>query len=124
MPVYVHQALLESIPDIFCAESIWQAPGFALFARRPLLRDLLERHPREQRGRAATRCFAHVIVALPQDDIDDDDHLARGARAAELEQALAALHQRDFADLLGGDVVRYRVEGSDGVPPGAVAVRF
>lgn len=124
MPVYVHHAVLESIPDLFCAETIWQAPGFALFSRRPLLRDLLERCPREQRGRAATRCFSHVIVALPQEDIDDDYHLARGARARELEQALAALHQRDFADLVGGDTVRYRVQGSDGVPPGAVAVRF
>lgn len=124
MPVYAHQALLEAIPDLFCAEAIWQAPGFALFSRRPLLRDLLERHPREQRGRAATRCFAHVIVALPQEDIDDDYHLARGARARELEQALAALHQRDFADLLGSDAVRYCVQGDDGLPPGAIAVRF
>jgi len=124
MPVYVHQAILEAIPDLFCAETIWQAPGFALFSRRPLLRDLLERSPREQRGNAATRCFAHVIVTLPQEEIDDDYHLARGARARELEQALAALHQRDFADLLGNDVVRYQVLGSDDVPPGAVAVRF
>ncbi|MRV72493.1 hypothetical protein GJ700_12315 [Duganella sp. FT92W] len=124
MPVYAHQATLEAIPDLFCAEAIWQAPGFALFSRRPLLRDLLERSPREQRGRAATRCFAHVIVTLPQEDIDDDYHLARGARARELEQALAALHQRDFADLLGGDAVRYLVQGSDDVPPGAVSVRF
>jgi hypothetical protein len=124
MPVYVHQAILEAIPDLFCAETIWQAPGFALFSRRPLLRDLLERHPREQRGNAATRCFAHVIVTLPQEEIDDDYHLARGARARELEQALAALHQRDFADLLGSDAVRYQVQGSDDVPPGAVAVRF
>jgi hypothetical protein len=124
MPVYAHQALLEAIPDLFCAEAIWQAPGFALFSRRPLLRDLLERHPREQRGRAATRCFAHVIISLPQEDIDDDYHLARGARARELEQALAALHQRDFADLLGSDAVRYCVQGDDGLPPGAMAVRF
>lgn len=124
MPVYVHQAILEAVPDLFCAETIWQAPGFALFSRRPLLRDLLERSPREQRGNAATRCFAHVIVTLPQEDIDDDYHLARGARARELEQALAALHQRDFADLLGSDTVRYQVLGSDDVPPGAVAVRF
>ncbi|GAB2838104.1 hypothetical protein GCM10027277_01190 [Pseudoduganella ginsengisoli] len=124
MPVYAHHTILESLPDLFCAETLWQAPGFALFSRRPLLRDLLERSPREQRGRTATRCFAHVILSLPQEDIDDDYHLARGARARELEQALAALHQRDFADLLGGDTVRYRVQGCDSLPPGAVSVRF
>jgi hypothetical protein len=124
MPVYAQYAILESIGDVFCAEALWQAPGFALFSRRPLLRDLLERHPREQRGHAATRCFAHVILTLPQEDLDDDYHLARGARARELEQALAALHQRDFGDLLCGDAVRYQVQGSEDLPPGAVGVRF
>lgn len=124
MPVYAQHDVLESIGDVFCADALWQAPGFALFSRRPLLRDLLERHPREQRGHTATRCFAHVILTLPQEDIDDDYHLARGARARELEQALAALHQRDFGDLLCGDTVRYQVQGSDGLPPGAVGVRF
>ena len=55
MPVYVQHQVLARVDDVFNAEALWQAPGLALFARRPLLRDLLERSPREQRGRAATR---------------------------------------------------------------------
>ncbi|HAK90286.1 MAG TPA: hypothetical protein DCP94_01530, partial [Massilia timonae] len=92
--------------------------------RRPLLRDLLERSPREQRGRAATRCFSHVTLVLPQDEVDDDRHLTRGARVRDLAQSLAALHQKDFGDLLGGDEVRYHVLGSDDLAPGEVQVKF
>jgi hypothetical protein len=98
---------------VFNAEAIWQAPGLALFSRRPLLRDLLERSPREQRGRAATRCFSHVTLMLPQEEVDDDRHLTRGARVRDLAQSLAALHQKDFGDLLGGDEVRYDVVGAE-----------
>jgi cell division protein FtsW len=98
--------------------------GLALFARRPLLRDLLERSPREQRGRAATRCFSHVTLVLPQDEVDDDRHLTRGARVRDLAQSLAALHQKDFGDLLGGDEVRYDVVGADTLEPGEVEVKF
>ena len=49
MPVYVQHESLGKVSDVFNAEALWQAPGLALFARRPLLRDLLERAPREQR---------------------------------------------------------------------------
>ena len=64
VPNYVQREVLAGIPDVFDADAIWQAPGLALFARRPLLRDLLERSPREQRGRAATRCFSHITLVL------------------------------------------------------------
>ena len=74
MPVYVQHDILTKVSDVFNAEALWQAPGLALFSRRPLLRDLLERSPREQRGRAATRCFSHVTLMLPQDEVDDDRH--------------------------------------------------
>jgi len=124
MPVYVQHEVLGKVQDVFNADALWQAPGLALFARRPLLRDLLERAPREQRGRAATRCFSHVTLVLPQDDVDDDRHLTRGARVRDLAQSLAALHQKDFGDLLGGDEVRYHILGSDGVAPGEVEVKF
>jgi hypothetical protein len=124
MPVYVQHEVLGKVQDVFNADALWQAPGLALFARRPLLRDLLERSPREQRGRAATRCFSHVTLVLPQDEVDDDRHLTRGARVRDLAQSLAALHQKDFGDLLGGDEVRYHVVGSDGIAPGEVQVKF
>ncbi|AKU21416.1 hypothetical protein [Massilia sp. NR 4-1] len=124
MPIYVQHEVLGRIPDVFNAESIWQTPGLALFARRPLLRDLLERCPREQRGRAATRCFSHVALALPQEDVDDDYHLTRGARARELAATLASLHQKDFGDLLGSDEVRYDVMGSEHLAAGEIEVRF
>ncbi|WP_306393598.1 hypothetical protein [Telluria beijingensis] len=124
MPVYVQHEVLGKVQDVFNADALWQAPGLALFARRPLLRDLLERSPREQRGRAATRCFSHVTLVLPQDEVDDDRHLTRGARVRDLAQSLAALHQKDFGDLLGGDEVRYHVLGSDGIAPGEVQVKF
>ncbi|SFU50990.1 hypothetical protein [Pseudoduganella namucuonensis] len=124
MPIYVQHQVLGRIPDVFNAESIWQAPGLALFSRRPLLRDLLERSPREHRGRAATRCFSHVTLMLPQEEVDDDYHLTRGARARELAQTLAALHQKDFGDLLGNDQVRYDVLGKEELAPGEVEVRF
>ncbi|TWI69562.1 hypothetical protein IP91_00632 [Pseudoduganella lurida] len=124
MPIYVQHEVLGRIPDVFNAEAIWQAPGLALFARRPLLRDLLERCPREQRGRAATRCFSHITLRLPQEDVDDDYHLTRGNRARELKQTLAALHQKDFGDLLGSDQVRYHVTGGDDLQPGEIEVRF
>jgi hypothetical protein len=124
MPVYVQHETLARINDVFSPEAIWQAPGLALFSRRPLLRDLLERAPREQRGRAATRCFSHVTLALPQEEVDDDRHLTRGARVRDLAQGLAALHQKDFGDLLGGDEVRYHVVGAEELAPGEVEVRF
>jgi hypothetical protein len=124
MPVYVQHEILAKVGDVFNAEALWQAPGLALFARRPLLRDLLERSPREQRGRAATRCFSHVTLMLPQDDVDDDRHLTRGARVRDLAQSLAALHQKDFGDLLGGEEVRYHVVGTDAVGAGEVKVKF
>ncbi|CAH0291423.1 hypothetical protein SRABI118_04086 [Massilia sp. Bi118] len=124
MPVYVQHETLARINDVFSPEAIWQAPGLALFSRRPLLRDLLERAPREQRGRAATRCFSHVTLALPQEEVDDDRHLTRGARVRDLAEGLAALHQKDFGDLLKGDEVRYHVVGDEELAPGEVGVRF
>ncbi|WP_374360463.1 hypothetical protein [Pseudoduganella danionis] len=124
MPVYVQHEILRRIPDVFNAEALWQAPGLSLFSRRPLLRDLLERSPREHRGRAATRCFSHITLALPQEEVDDDYHLSRGARARDLAQSLTSLHQKDFADLLGGEQVRYDVIGTDTLGAGEVEVRF
>jgi cell division septation protein DedD len=124
MPVYVQHEALGKINDVFDAHAIWQAPGLALFARRPLLRDLLERSPREQRGHTATRCFSHVTLMLPQEEVDDDRHLSRGARVRDLAQALAALHRKDFGDLLQGDEVRYHVVGAEHLGPGEVEVRF
>ena len=124
MPVYVQHEVLGKVVDVFNAESIWQAPGLALFARRPLLRDLLERSPREYRGRAATRCFSHVTLMLAQEELDDDRHLTRGARVRDLAQSLTALHQKDFGDLLGSDDVRYDVIGTESLAPGEVEVKF
>lgn len=124
MPIYVQHQVLGRVTDVFNAEAIWQAPGLALFARRPLLRDLLERCPREQRGRAATRCFSHVTLMLPQEEVDDDYHLTRGARARDLAHTLTALHQKDFGDLLGADQVRYDVVGADALAPGQIEVKF
>jgi hypothetical protein len=124
MPTYVQHAVLGRIPDVFNAEAIWQTPGLALFSRRPLLRDLLERSPREHKGRAATRCFSHVTLMLPQEDVDDDYHLTRGARARDLADTLTALHQKDFGDLLGSDQVRYDVVGAAALAPGEIEVKF
>lgn len=124
MPTYVQHAVLGRIADVFNAEAIWQTPGLALFSRRPLLRDLLERSPREHRGRAATRCFSHVTLMLPQEEVDDDYHLTRGARARDLAQTLTALHQKDFGDLLGSDQVRYDVVGAASLAPGEIEVMF
>ena len=124
MPVYVQHETLNRVSDVFNAEALWQAPGLALLNRRPFLRDLLERSPREQRGRAATRCFSHVTLVLPQEEVDDDRHLTRGARVRDLAQTLQALHQKDFGDLLGLDDVRYHVLGSEALEPGQVEVKF
>lgn len=124
MPIYVQHEVLGRVADVFNAEAIWQAPGLALFSRRPLLRDLLERSPREHKGRAATRCFSHVTLMLPQDEVDDDYHLTRGAKARDLAQTLTALHQKDFGDLLGADQVRYDVVGTEALNPGQIEVRF
>jgi hypothetical protein len=124
MPVYVQHEVIGKVLDVFNAEALWQAPGLALFARKPLLRDLLERSPRELRGRAPVRCFSHITLLLPQDDVDDDRHLTRGARVRDLAQSLTALHQKDFGDLLGGDDVRYDVVGTDTLQPGQVEVKF
>lgn len=124
MPVYIQHEALGKVSDVFDAQALWQAPGLALFSRRPLLRDLLERSPRELRGRAATRCFSHVTLMLPQEEVDDDRHLTRGARARDLAESLAALHRKDFGDLLGADDVRYSVTGADSLQPGEVEVKF
>ncbi|CDG82660.1 hypothetical protein [Janthinobacterium agaricidamnosum] len=124
MPIYVQHEVLGKVADVFNAEAIWQAPGLALFSRRPLLRDLLERSPREHKGRAATRCFSHVTLMLPQEEVDDDYHLTRGSRARDLAQTLTALHQKDFGDLLGADQVRYDVVGTETLDAGQVEVKF
>ena len=124
MPVYVQHEVLGKVPDVFNAEALWQAPGLALFSRKLLLRDLLERAPREHRGRAATRCFSHVTLMLPQDEVDDDRHLTRGERVRALAQSLATLHQKDFGDLLGADEVRYDVIGATALEAGQVEVKF
>lgn len=124
MPVYVQHEALGKVGDVFDAHAIWQSPGLALFARRPLLRDLLERSPREHRGRAGTRCFSHITLVLPQEEVDDDRHLTRGARVRDLAQGLATLHQKDFGDLLHGEDVRYQVVGADRLEPGEVEVKF
>ncbi|MFM9434514.1 hypothetical protein ACFDR9_001573 [Janthinobacterium sp. CG_23.3] len=124
MPIYVQHEVIGKVPDVFNGEAIWQAPGLALFARRPLLRDLLERSPREHKGRAATRCFSHVTLMLPQEEVEDDYHLTRGAKTRELAQTLTALHQKDFGDLLGADQVRYDVVGAEALRAGQVEVRF
>ncbi|MCS0584331.1 hypothetical protein NX784_22325 [Massilia pinisoli] len=124
MPVYVQHEALGKVGDVFDAHAIWQSPGLALFARRPLLRDLLERSPREHRGHAATRCFSHITLVLPQEEVDDDRHLTRGARVRDLAQGLATLHQKDFGDLLHGEDVRYQVVGADRLEPGEVEVKF
>jgi len=124
MPVYVQHEVLGKVSDVFNAEAIWQAPGLALFARRPLLRDLLERSPRELRGRAPVRCFSHVTLMVAQEELDDDRHLTRGARVRDLAQSLTALHQKDFGDLLGSDDVRYDVIGTEELAPGEVEVKF
>ncbi len=124
MPVYVQHEVLAKVGDVFNADALWQAPGLALFSRKPLLRDLLERSPREHRGRSAVRCFSHVTLLLPQEEVDDDRHLSRGARARDLAQSLAALHQKDFGDLLGNDQVRYDVVGAPSIEPGQVEVKF
>jgi hypothetical protein len=49
---------------------------------------------------------------------------SRAARARDLAQGLAALHQKDFGDLLQGDDVRYQVVGTEHLAPGEVEVRF
>lgn len=124
MPIYVHHTALGKVDDVFNAESIWQAPGLQLFSHRPLLRELLERAPRELRSRTGPRCFSHITVMLPQDEIDDDRHLTRGARVRELAQSLQALHQKDFGSRLGAEDVRYQVVGDDDLEPGEVEVKF
>lgn len=124
MPDYMHYQVLSGMDDVFSATSLWQAPGFALFSRKPGLRDLLERWPREMRGKTMTRCFCHVVLSLPQEILEDDAHLARGSRARELQLALQQRHQTDFGDLLDGDEVRYQLVADSKLMPDEVGVRF
>ena len=124
MPDYMHYQVLSGMDDVFCAANLWQAPGFALFSRKPGLRDLLERWPREVRGKNMTRCFSHVILSLPQETLEDDEHLARGSRARELQLALQQKHQADFGDLLDADEVRYQLVPDSRLMPDEIGVRF
>ena len=124
MPDYMHYQVLSGMDDVFCAVSLWQAPGFALFSRKTGLRDLLERWPREVRGKTMTRCFCHVILSLPQEILEDDAHLARGSRAQELQLALQNKHQTDFGDLLDANEVRYQLVADSQLLPDQIGVRF
>jgi hypothetical protein len=124
MPSYIHYQVLSDLPDVFCAASLWQPPGFALFSRRITLRDLLEHHPREVRGKTMSRCFCHVLLTLPQEALDDDRHLARGSRTEELLQTLQQRHQQDFGDLQGDDVIRYQIMADPQLAAHQVGVRF
>ncbi len=65
-----------------------------------------------------------MTLLLAQEELDDDRHLTRGARARDLRQSLTALHQKDFGDLLGADEVRYDVVGTEALAPGEVEVKF
>ncbi len=124
MPTYVHYQVLNQISDIFNPASIWQTPGFALFSRRSTLRDLLERHPREQRAGNISRCFSHVCLSLPQEALEDDEHLARGSRARELLEGLQSRHQRDFGDLLEGVKVRYAITADASLAADQIGIKF
>lgn len=124
MPTYIHYQVLSDLADVFCAASLWQPPGFALFSRRITLRDLLEHHPREVRGKTMSRCFGHVLLTLPQEALDDDRHLARGSRTRELLETLEQQHQHDFGDLQGGDSIRYRIVADPQLAAHQVGVRF
>lgn len=124
MPTYVHYQILSQITDVFNAGSIWQTPGFALFSRRSAIRDLLERHPREVRAGNISRCFNHVCLSLPQETLEDDEHLARGSRALELIEGLQSRHQKDFGDLLEGAEVRYQIIPDPHLAPDQIGVKF
>lgn len=124
MPVYIQHHVLKQLDDVFDAQAIWQAPGLALFNRKTQLRDLLERNPREHKGRSPTRCFHHVALMLPQEEVDDDYHLTRGSKAHDLALALRDLHQKDFGDLLGGEEVRYQIIGDEALEAGQIGIKF
>lgn len=124
MPAYIHYHVLNQVNDVFCATSLWQTPGFSLFSRKNSVRDLLERFPREVRGKNISRCFCHVILSLPQEALEDDEHLARANRARELVLALTQKHQSDFGDLLDGEEVRYQIQADAQLACDQVGVRF
>jgi hypothetical protein len=124
MPAYIHNQVLNQVSDVFCAASLWQTPGFSLFSRKNSVRDLLERFPREVRGKNISRCFCHVILSLPQEALEDDEHLARGNRARELIVSLTQKHQNDFGDLLDGEEVRYQIHADAQLTQDQVGVRF
>ncbi|MBI3229715.1 MAG: hypothetical protein HYZ45_05920 [Burkholderiales bacterium] len=124
MPTYIHHFVIDEVADVFDASSLWQAAGLPLFARKLHLRDLLERHPRQQKGRTLHSCFSHVRLLLPTAQLDDDDHLFRASHKNELIAALTALHQSDFANLLDGQEVRYQVIADDSLAPQQVGVQF
>ncbi len=124
MPTYIHYQVLSDLADVFCAASLWQPPGFALFSRRITLRDLLEHHPREVRGKSMSRCFGHVLLTLPQEALEDDRHLARGSRTQELLETLQRQHQQDFGDLQGNDPIRYQIMADPQLASHQVGVRF
>jgi hypothetical protein len=123
MPVYVQHEILRRIPDVFNAEALWQAPGLSLF-RAARCCAICSNAAHASIAAAPPRCFSHITLALPQEEVDDDYHLSRGARARDLAQSLTSLHQKDFADLLGGEQVRYDVIGTDTLGAGEVEVRF
>ena len=124
MPTYLHYFVLDDIADVFDAGALWHAPGLPLFARKCQLRDLLERHPRIQKGRSISSCFSHVRLWLPSALLDDDDHLFRSSHKNALLTALTALHERDFANLLDGQSVRYEMLADASLAEHQVAVQF
>lgn len=124
MPTYIHEFVLEQVRDVFDAQALWHAQGLALFSRRVLLRDLLARHPRQQRGRFFSHCFAHVQVFLPAAWLQEDQHLYRGAHARQLLTDLEILHRADFANFLHGEDVRYRILPAPDLQEQQVRVRF
>lgn len=124
MPTYLHHFVLDDIADVFDANALWHAPGLPLFARKCQLRDLLERNPRLQKGRSISSCFSHVRLWLPSALLDDDDHLFRSSHKNALLAALTALHERDFANLLDGQSVRYEILADASLGEHQVALQF
>ncbi len=124
MPTYLHHFILDDVADVFDASALWHAPGLPLFARKVQLRDLLERHPRLQKGRAISSCFSHVRLLLPSMLLDDDDHLFRSCHTQQLIASLRELHQRDFANLLDGQEVRYAVQADASLGPQQIGIQF
>lgn len=118
---FVSTAVFSGLSDVFSADLVWSAPrafGPSCNQIKGFLQDTAFSVGRNQ------QVFSSVIIEVDAKTYADDHLIHRGARAAALSADLAALHRKDFKDLmLEGTQPRYAITSAKELSSGQLRIR-